>query len=65
MARKSGNYPQHFAVKIETPPPSDPTVGLIDLHSTTIALRRRLDALEERNRAVQPTVERIARKPKS
>lgn len=64
MARKSGNYPQHFVVKFKVPPPSDPTARLVDLNSATEALRARLDSLEDRNKAVQFTVDRIIRNVK-
>lgn len=57
MSRHPTPYP--LVLKIESPPPSDPTNGLHDLTESTSKLRASLDALERRNVAVDPIVQRI------
>jgi hypothetical protein len=62
MAIKKGNSGQHFAVRLDSPVPSDPTTGLADLCAATVALRQRLDSLETRNVELEPTIARIEKR---
>ena len=49
--------PRPFSVKIESPPPSDPTGGLDNLSTSTAKLAEQLDRLERRNREVDKNAE--------
>jgi hypothetical protein len=54
----SGSVPP-LQLKIDSPPPSDPTGGLATLEHQTAKLSYQLDLLERRNVALEPLVSRI------